>query len=441
MIAPLSVLPNSASAQRTVEAQFHVIAPDKKPNGNFWDSATGGVLTGRVRGILPDMVICTNSPSLRQICAPVCNDSRECTVTLQVIPNEPLTVIVYDADIQHHDPMYKMTIDTPGKCTPCRVGDGKRKFPVTVTVAPQTTPIPTRKPFCLHQDYGRWITSVTKCEANPSSAACVESKKEQDTAIYKTFSLLNNKTIQTTSFPERLDLLDSLLVAPLKPKAEMAISIIFSQNPGKNIHPDFDKLSWKNYSRIASILRKDVEPRKFWRTKELTQQWKNQRARKVVETIVSKFGKSPPRQLIWATTATDSRCSKKHGFYDAQNDSLVLCPSKYMPGGSGQRWFYKTLIEEVLHKVQHDMVSEFCSGKSRSQPGVRDQAKMFLINKAVYGSQDNELGLILFDREIRAFIPNVFCIEARTATYCNQPLEYHAKEGAGFITEFVLQPK
>lgn len=125
---------STASAQ-TVEATIEVFAPDRKPDGNLWDSAVGGLLAGRTHGILPDMVICVSSARMPKTCAPPCLDSRSCRVTLRIVPDEPLTVDVTDLDIEQHDPMYAMKIDTPAKCTPCRIGDGSGRFPVRIALS------------------------------------------------------------------------------------------------------------------------------------------------------------------------------------------------------------------------------------------------------------------------------------------------------------------
>jgi hypothetical protein len=125
---------SSASAQ-TVEATIEVIAPERKPDGNLWDSAVGGLLAGRTHGILPDIVICVSSARMPKTCAPPCLDNRTCRATLRIVPDEPLTVDVTDLDIEQHDPMYAMKIDTPAKCTPCRIGDGSGKFPVRIALS------------------------------------------------------------------------------------------------------------------------------------------------------------------------------------------------------------------------------------------------------------------------------------------------------------------
>jgi hypothetical protein len=122
----------ATSAQDAVNADISVIAPTKKPNGNYWDSATGGIMVGRVRGILPDIMICVRSARTRQVCAPACKDSRECKRSLRIALNEPLIIDVYDVDITQHDPMYALRVDTPSKCTPCRVGDDMGNFPVRI---------------------------------------------------------------------------------------------------------------------------------------------------------------------------------------------------------------------------------------------------------------------------------------------------------------------
>jgi hypothetical protein len=112
--------PSTTSAQGMVDAQFHVIAPDKKPNGKFWDSATGGILVGRVRGILPDIAVCARLAGSRPVCAPICHDSQECRGTLRAPAGRSLTVEVTDMDVKQHDPMYRLTVANPASCKPCR---------------------------------------------------------------------------------------------------------------------------------------------------------------------------------------------------------------------------------------------------------------------------------------------------------------------------------
>ena len=131
----LILLAQATIAQETMGLYFRVIAPETKTDGTSWEPD--------VDGGLPDIFVCFRATTRRWDCAPPCQDSRECAGKLNVVPvGKPLTIGVFDRDIQQNDPMYNLNIKDARRCTsgqgnPCRFAYGGR-----IAVTFSNSPVP-----------------------------------------------------------------------------------------------------------------------------------------------------------------------------------------------------------------------------------------------------------------------------------------------------------
>ena len=72
----LAVAAAPAVAQYKIIQQVWVKVPDRAPNGDFWDTAIGGILTLRPAGLLPDIRVCIASARVPVTCAPFAKTAR-----------------------------------------------------------------------------------------------------------------------------------------------------------------------------------------------------------------------------------------------------------------------------------------------------------------------------------------------------------------------------
>jgi hypothetical protein len=397
---------SEASSQGTIEAQFYVIAPEKKPDGNFWDSATGGLVVGRIRGILPDIIICVHSASMRQVCAPACQDSRECMRTLRIQPAEPLNIDVYDVDIEQHDPMYKTTISNPAQCTPCRVGDGGGTYPVTVTLK-QNVPLPGKKPptYQPRQQLPVWnnitctdrlaslITKYDKaCRASQNSPDCLDGKGKQS----RTASLVNEALLSPTPLisleklplKERVEFLEELTMMPeMTPEAAQARNNLYKSKPDIYLVKEFIDAEIEKLQRIVVELKSMPKVG----------------VQDVVDVTIKHLAGAPiniPVKL-GKSRAKENKANflAEHGYIEANSDFFDLALKQKM----------EVLFEEAIHAYQHILRTDYCEGRIRIQNDADAayflQARIFRLNWTRQGQEDG----------------------GDHAAYLRQPIEWHAQ--------------
>jgi hypothetical protein len=115
----LAVTGAPAVAQYKIIEQVWVKVPDKKPNGNLWDPEIGGILTFRLRGYLPDIVVCIESAQVPKTCGAMCKDSKECVARLGVLLEGSARVRIVDIDPDGEELIAEKDLPNPQACQPC----------------------------------------------------------------------------------------------------------------------------------------------------------------------------------------------------------------------------------------------------------------------------------------------------------------------------------
>lgn len=135
-------IPGTGMAQPSVTADVHVIAPAKKPDGSYWDTALTVFGKGGARGLLPDIAICVKPATGQRQCSAVCQDSRDCRATFTLPAGTALSVEVFDVDTQNHDLMFRVSVRDPGACAPCEFPAADGRLTIALQAPPGDEPCP-----------------------------------------------------------------------------------------------------------------------------------------------------------------------------------------------------------------------------------------------------------------------------------------------------------